>query len=168
MKICSVCGVKKSLIHFPTVGSRCKDCKKLYMKDYVKRKPEIEAARSLRSNEKRKETSKRKTQIKRLAKILSSFAELKENPFKFKKITEVPIAILTPEQKKERNRIQQMEWRAKNKDKILKSKKKYRDKNKSEIIIQNKQYYALKNGKTTLEQIEFNNELKKALAEMGF
>lgn len=168
MKICKKCGIEKSIDKFLTIGNTCKDCKKLYMKEYVKRKPEIEAARSLRSNEKRKETSKRKTQIKRLAKILSNFAELKENPFKFKKLTEVPIAILTPEQKKERNRIQQMEWRAKNKDKILKSKKKYRDKNKSEIAIRNKQYYALKNRKTTLEQIGFNNELKKALAEMGF
>ncbi|MGL5460703.1 MAG: hypothetical protein ACRDBY_13895 [Cetobacterium sp.] len=153
MKICSTCGIEKTFNHFPSVGSKCKDCKRLYMKEYVKRKPEIEKARSLRSNEKRKETSKRKTQLKRLIKILSNFAELKENPFKFKKITEIPISVLTPEQKKERNKIQQMEWRTKNREKINTEKRRK---------------HALKTGKITPEQIKFNDDLKKILINMGF
>lgn len=187
MKICKKCGIEKSIDEFPIEGNyrsgRCKKCRDEYTRNWAKENrarateyqrkyresnPEKFKDFSKKNSKKFNEINKKKTQLKKIAKILLKFCELKEDPFKFKKITEAPVSTLTPEQKKERNKIKQKEWRAKNKDKILKSKKKYRDKNKSEIAIRNKQYYALKNRKTTLEQIEFNNELKKALAEMGF
>lgn len=187
MKICRICGIEKCIDDFPIEGKyrsgRCKKCRDEYSKKWKKenRARATEYQRKYRERNKEKfknfskknskkinEANKKKTQLKKLAKILLKFSELKENPFKFKKITEVPIAVLTPEEKKERNKIKQKEWRAKNKDKILKSNKNYRAKHKDEINSKKRIKYAIKTGKMTHEQIEFNNELKKALASMGF
>lgn len=187
MKICKKCGIEKSIDEFPIEGNfisgRCKKCKNEntrkwanenrarvteYQRQYRKLNPEKFKNFSKKNSNKFNELSKKKNQLKRLAKILLKFSELKEDPLKFKKITEVPVSILTPEQKKERNKIKQIEWRAKNKNKILESNKKYRDKNKDKINSKKRSQYAIKTGKITLEQIEFNNELKKALANMGF
>lgn len=187
MKVCRICGIEKNIDDFPMEGKyrsgRCKKCRNEHSKKWTKenRARATEYQRKYRENnlEKFKELSrknskkfnelrKRKNQIKKLSEILLKFADLKENPEKFKKITEVPVSTLTPEQKKERNKIKQKEWRVKNKDKILKSNKNYRAKHKDEINSKKRIKYAIKNGKMTPEQIEFNNELKKALASMGF
>lgn len=187
LKICRVCGLEKCIDEFPMEGKyrsgRCKKCRNEhsrkwtkenrakateYQRKYRERNPEKYKNSSKKNSKKFNEINKKKTQLKNLTKILLKFSDLKENPFKFKGITEVPISTLTPEQKKERNKIKQMEWRAKNKNKILKSNKNYRDKNKDKINSKKRIQYAIKTGKMTPEQIEFNNELKKALADMGF
>lgn len=187
MKVCRICGIEKNIDEFPIsrgyVETRCRECKNTYtreyskknrsritqqQKEYRKRNPEIDKACYQRANEKRNAIKRKKTQLKKLSKILLKFVDLKENIEKFKNITEVPVASLTPEQKKERNKIKQIEWRARNRDKLLKYRKEYRDKNKDKINSKKRMRYAIKKGEISSEQIEFNNELEKALADMGF
>lgn len=185
-RICKKCGIEKPLDEFPMSRGRrehrCKECRNKHTKEYVKankekraeyqrkyreKNPEINKKCWMKGNEKRSEKLKKQTQIKKLSKILLKFADLKENPLKFKKITEVPVSTLTLEEKKERNKLKQKEWRAKNKDKINASKKKSRLANKDKINAEKRRKYHLGKG-VSPEQIEFNEELRKVIRELGY
>lgn len=136
-KTCRVCGVEKNIEEFPIEGlyraNRCKTCRNEHARKWARanRERATESQRKYRESdperykkhmkkhsEKVAEKRKRDRTLKSLFEILNLHAELKEDPIKFKDFMNLPVRVLTEEQKKIRNKIKQREWRENNSDSI--------------------------------------------------